>query len=221
MKNIVVLFSGRGSNMIAIARACGEQGWPARIAAAICNRPDAPGLEAASRLGLHTEVLDSRAHPDRAEFDSLLAQRVDAYAPSIVVLAGFMRILTGEFVDRYAGRLVNIHPSLLPAFPGLRTHRQALAAGVKVHGATVHLVTRDLDAGPIVAQAAVPVLPGDDEDSLAARVLEAEHRLYPTALRWLIEDRVRVDGRGVWLRDPADGPQSLDFLGRFAPEPSK
>lgn len=212
MKNIVVLFSGRGSNMIAIARACSEQGWPARVAAAICNRPDAPGLKAASQLGLHTEVLDSRVHPERAEFDALLAQRVDAHAPALVVLAGFMRILTDTFVHHYAGRLVNIHPSLLPAFPGLRTHRQALAAGVKIHGATVHLVTRDLDAGPILAQAAVPVLPGDDEETLGARVLAAEHRLYPTALRWLIEDRVRVEGREVWLRDPADGPQALDCL---------
>jgi phosphoribosylglycinamide formyltransferase-1 len=213
MKNIVVLFSGRGSNMIAIARACSEQGWPARIAAVISSRPDAAGLSAAARLGLRTEVLDSREHPDRVEFDALLAARIDAYEPAIVVLAGFMRVLGDAFVDRYAGRLVNIHPSLLPSFPGLHTHRKALEAGVKIHGATVHLVTRELDAGPIVAQVAVPVLAGDDEAALAARVLEAEHQLYPTALRWLVEDRVQVRGRAVWLRNPDDGPQALDGLG--------
>jgi phosphoribosylglycinamide formyltransferase-1 len=212
MKNIVVLFSGRGSNMIAIARACEEQGWPARIAAVISNRPDAPGLQAARQSGLRAEVLDSRPYPDRGAFDADLAQRIDAHAPDLVVLAGFMRILGDAFVDHYAGRLVNIHPSLLPAFPGLRTHRQAIEAGVKIHGATVHLVTRELDAGPIVAQAAVPVLAGDDEDTLAARVLEAEHRLYPMALRWLIEGRVQVRGRAVWVDGPADGSQALDCL---------
>ncbi len=212
MKNIVVLFSGRGSNMIAIARACGEQDWPARVAAVISNRPDAAGLRAAQQLGLRTEVLDSRSYTDRVAFDGELAQRIDAHAPDMVVLAGFMRILGEAFVDRYAGRLVNIHPSLLPAFPGLRTHRQAIEAGVKIHGATVHLVTRELDGGPIVAQAAVPVLAGDDEDTLAARVLEAEHRLYPMALRWLIEERVQFRGRAVWLNDPTDGSQALDCL---------
>jgi len=212
MKNIVVLFSGRGSNMIAIARACDEQRWPARVAAVISNRPDAPGLQAAQQLGLPTEVLDSRPYADRAAFDARLAQHIDAHAPDIVVLAGFMRILSDAFVDRYARRLVNIHPSLLPAFPGLHTHRRAIEAGVKIHGATVHLVTRELDAGPIVAQAAVPVLAGDDEDTLAARVLEAEHTLYPTALRWLVEERVQVRGRAVWLNDPTDGSQALDCL---------
>lgn len=212
MKNLVILISGRGSNMIAIARACRDERWPARIAAVIASRPDAQGLAAARELGMPAEALDSRAFADRAAFDAELARSVDAHAPALVVLAGYMRILSDAFVDRYAGRLVNIHPSLLPAFPGMHTHRQALRAGVKLHGATVHLVTRDLDAGPIVAQAAVPVLADDDEDSLAARVLEAEHRLYPMALRWLVEDRLRVDDGRVWLRDAADGPQAIACL---------
>ena len=209
MKNIVVLVSGRGSNMIAIASALRQQRWPARIAAVISNRPDAPGLAAAREIGLATELLDSRGFADRTAFDQALARRIDAHEPSLVVLAGYMRILTDAFVEHYAGRLVNIHPSLLPAFPGLHTHRRALQAGVKLHGATVHLVTRDLDAGPILVQAAVPVLAQDDEESLAARVLEAEHRIYPLAVRWLVEDRLRVDDGRVWLRDPADGAQAL------------
>ncbi len=209
MKDLVVLISGRGSNMVAIAHACRDERWPARIAAVIASRPDAPGLAAARELGLPTEALDARAYPQRAAFDEELARRIDAHAPALVALAGYMRILGGAFVDRYAGRLVNIHPSLLPAFPGLHTHRRALAAGVKLHGATVHLVARELDAGPIVAQAAVPVLTGDDEDSLAARVLQAEHRLYPMALRWFVEERVHVEDGRVRLRDSADAAQAI------------
>jgi len=218
MKNLVVLISGRGSNMAAIARACRDEHWPARIAAVIASRPDAPGLAAAREIGLHTDALDARAYPDRTAFDAELARRIDAHAPALVVLAGYMRVLGDAFVDRYAGRLVNIHPSLLPAFPGLHPHRRALAAGVKLHGATVHLVTRDVDAGPIVAQAAVPVLPGDDEESLAARVLQAEHRLYPMALRWLIEERLRIEDGRVWLRDAADGLQALACFERPSPQ---
>jgi len=209
MKNIVVLLSGRGSNMIAIASALRDERWPARISAVISNRPDAPGLAAAREIGLPSEALDSGSFADRGAFDAELARRIDAHAPALVVLAGYMRILTDGFVDRYAGRLVNIHPSLLPAFPGLHTHRRALQAGVKLHGATVHLVTRDLDAGPILVQAAVPVLAQDDEATLAARVLEAEHRIYPLAVRWLVEDRLRVEDGRLWLRDPAEGPQAL------------
>lgn len=209
MKNIVILISGRGSNMIAIARACEREHWPARIAAVISNRPAAPGLQSARELGLATEVLDSRQWSDRIAFDAALAERIDAHAPDLVVLAGYMRILSAPFVARFAGRLVNIHPSLLPAFPGLDTHRRALEAGVKVHGATVHLVTPELDSGPIVAQAIVPVRSDDDEDSLAARVLENEHRLYPLAVRWLVEDRVVVDGRVVRLRAPKAGETGL------------
>ncbi len=200
-KNIVVLISGRGSNMIAIARACMAQCWPARIAAVISNRPQAGGLAAARALGLPVEVEDSTGVADRAAFDAALARRVEAHAPDLVLLAGYMRILTPGFVERFAGRLVNIHPSLLPSFPGLHTHRRALEAGVKLHGATVHLVTAELDSGPIIAQAAVPVLPDDDEDSLGARVLESEHVLYPMAVRWLIEGRAEVRGNTVRLRD--------------------
>jgi len=208
MKNIVVLISGRGSNMIAIARACREQRWDARVAAVIGHRPDAPGLEAARRLGLPVDVLDHGDWPERDRFDVELARRVEAHAPDAVALAGYMRILSPAFVRRFEGRLLNIHPSLLPAFPGLHTHRRAIEAGVKVHGATVHLVTEDLDNGPIVAQAVVPVRPDDDEASLAARVLEAEHRLYPQAVRWMVEGRLQVEGRRVCLRaaSPADQP---------------
>ena len=200
MKNIVILISGRGSNMIAIAQACRRDRWPARIAAVISNRPQAAGLEAARGLGLATEVLDSAGRADREAFDAELAQRIDAHAPHVVVLAGYMRILSTAFVERYAGRLVNIHPSLLPSFPGLHTHRRALEAGVKAHGTTVHLVTAELDSGPILAQAVVPVVDGDDEDRLAARVLAAEHRLYPMAVRWLVEDRLVFDGNRASLR---------------------
>ena len=204
MKNLVILISGRGSNMIAIARACRDERWPARIAAVIASRPDAQGLAAARELGMPAEALDSRAFADRAAFDAELARSVDAHAPALVVLAGYMRILSDAFVDRYAGRLVNIHPSLLPAFPGMHTHRQALRAGVKLHGATVHLVTRDLVAGPIVAQAAVPVLAGDDERCLAARVLEQEHRIFPAAIGWFLDGRVRLVGN----RAEVDAPRA-------------
>lgn len=209
MKNIVVLISGRGSNMISIARACAEQRWPARIAAVISNRPAAGGLAAAQALGLPVEVVDSTGRTDREAYDAELAERVAAHAPDLVVLAGYMRILTAGFVERFAGRLVNIHPSLLPAFPGLHTHTRALQAGAKVHGATVHLVTAALDDGPIVAQSVVPVLPDDDEQSLSSRVLHTEHQLYPMAVRWMIEDRLDVQGSRVRLRDPLPGESGL------------
>lgn len=192
MKRIVILISGRGSNMEAIVRACQAESWPARIVAVISNRPDAAGLEFATGHGIATDVVPSRGHPTREAFDQVLQQAIDAYAPDLVVLAGFLRILTPGFVAHYAGRILNIHPSLLPSFPGLHTHAQALSAGVKVHGATVHFVTADLDHGPIVEQAVVPVLPEDDEASLGARVLEQEHRIYPRSVRWFIEDRLRI-----------------------------
>jgi phosphoribosylglycinamide formyltransferase-1 len=197
MKNIVVLVSGRGSNMEAIVRACASEGWPARVAAVVSNRADAEGLATARALGIATEVVDHRAHADREAFDAALAAAIDRHSPDLVALAGFMRILGRAFVARYAGRMVNVHPSLLPAFPGLHTHRRAIEAGCCVAGATVHYVTADLDHGPIVAQAAVPVLPGDDEAALSARVLAREHVLYPRALRWIVEGRVRVDGQRV------------------------
>lgn len=192
MKNIVILISGRGSNMQAIVRAHSEQQWPARIAAVISNRADAEGLDFAGAHGIPTAVVESKAFKERERFDAALREEIDRFAPDLVVLAGFMRILTPPFVDHYAGRMLNIHPSLLPSFPGLATHRQALHMGVKVHGATVHFVTAELDHGPIVAQAAVPVLADDTEDALAARVLGQEHQIYPRAVRWFIEDRLRI-----------------------------
>jgi|SRR5690554_401210 len=193
MTSIVVLISGRGSNLEAILR---ERIPGARFRAVISNRADAGGLEIARAHGLHTEVVAQVDHPDRAAFDAALARAVDAHAPDLVVLAGYMRLLETGFVERYAGRMLNVHPSLLPAFPGLHTHRRALEAGVRVHGATVHFVTPELDVGPIVIQAAVPVLDGDDEHTLAARVLREEHRIYPQAVRWFVEGRLRIeDGR--------------------------
>ena len=197
MKRIVVLISGQGSNMEAIVRASRAEAWPAEVVAVISNRPDAAGLAAARALGLDTEVLDHRAFPDRAAFDAVLAERIDARLPHLVVLAGFMRILTAEFVARYDGRMLNIHPSLLPAFTGLDTHRRALAAGCRIAGATVHFVTPALDHGAIVVQAAVPVRAEDDERTLAQRVQAAEHRIYPQAVRWFVGGRLARDGARV------------------------
>ena len=206
-KSIVVLISGRGSNMEAVARACAREGWNARVSAVISNRADAAGLAFAAERGIATAVVDHRAYPSREAFDAALAQAVEAHAPDLLLLAGFMRILTPVFVSRFEGRMLNIHPSLLPLFPGLHTHRRAIAAGCKVAGATVHFVTADLDHGPIVAQAVVPVLSDDDEGTLAARVLEREHALYPLAVRWFIEGALRVEhgvvrqlrGEAQWL----------------------
>ena len=209
MKNIVILISGRGSNMLSIARACLDERWPARIAAVFSNRADAHGLATARELGLRTEVVESRGRTDRDAYDAELAERIDACAPDVVALAGYMRILSVGFVERFAGRLVNIHPSLLPAFAGLDTHRRALEAGVKVHGATVHLVTPKLDDGPIIGQAVVPVLDDDDEVLLAGRVLEAEHRLYPRCVRWMAEGRLAVRGRSVRLNGRSADEQAL------------
>ena len=202
MKKIVILISGRGSNMEAIVRA---QIPGAEVAAVIANRPDAAGLAFAVDHGIVTQVVDHKAHPSREAFDAALAGAIDAHRPDLVVLAGFMRVLTDAFVEHYAGRLLNIHPSLLPSFPGLHTHRKALEAGVRVHGATVHFVTPTLDCGPVVIQAAVPVLPGDDETALAARVLEQEHRIYPQAVRWFVEGRLSlVNGRVLVRDEPAE-----------------
>lgn len=197
MKRIVILISGRGSNMEAIVQACAAEGWPAQVAAVLSNRPDAAGLAYAAARGIATDVVDHKGFTDRDAFDSALAQAIDAHAPDVVVLAGFMRILTPEFVRRFAGRLVNVHPSLLPAFTGLHTHRRAIEAGCKVAGATVHFVTAELDHGPIIAQAIVPVLQGDSEATLSARVLAREHQMYPRAVRWLVEDALEVDATGV------------------------
>ena len=204
MKNIVILVSGRGSNMEAIVRACERERWDARIAAVLGNRADAAGLAFARARGIAAEVVDHRAFASRDAFDAALAERIDQHGADFVALAGFMRILGPEFVRRFEGRLVNIHPSLLPAFPGLHTHRRAIEAGCKASGATVHFVTADLDHGPIVAQAVVPVLADDSEDTLAARVLAQEHVLYPRAIRWLVEGSLeRRDGRVVQTRGEA------------------
>jgi phosphoribosylglycinamide formyltransferase-1 len=213
MKSGVVLISGRGSNMRSIVEA--RTGLDIR--AVISNRPDAKGLEWARSQSLPTQVVDHKDFPTREAFDGALAQAIEPLRPDVILLAGFMRIFTPQFIARFPRRILNIHPSLLPSFPGLHTHRQALEAGVKLHGCTVHFVTPSLDSGPIVIQAAVPVLAGDTEEALAARVLEAEHRIYPQAVRWMIEDRleflpgdvVRVRGSGVGSdcvispRDPA------------------
>lgn len=205
MKRIVILISGRGSNMEAIVRACAAEGWPAQIAAVISNKPDAAGLNFAAEHGIATAVVDHKAfrqpgmdaHQAREAFDAELQRVIDGFAPDLVVLAGFMRILTPAFTAHYAERMLNIHPSLLPAFPGLHTHERALESGCRLAGATVHLVTADLDHGPIVAQAMVPVLPGDDAKALATRVLALEHQMYPRAVRWFLQDELSVDGARV------------------------
>ncbi|SAL15487.1 phosphoribosylglycinamide formyltransferase [Caballeronia peredens] len=185
--------------MEAVVRACAREGWPARVQAVISNRPDAAGLGFAAANGIETIVLDHRRFESRESFDAALAAEIDRFSPDLVVLAGFMRVLTDAFVAKYAGRMLNVHPSLLPCFPGLRTHQQALDAGVRVHGASVHFVTPTLDHGPIVAQAAVPVAAGDDAAALAARVLKVEHELYPRAVRWFIEGRLSIEGERVAL----------------------
>lgn len=193
MKSIVVLISGRGSNLRAIV----EARLPLRIARVISNRPGAGGLAIAEGRNIATSVIDHRRFDTREAFDGALASAIDEDAPDLVVLAGFMRVLTAGFVERYRRKLINIHPSLLPAFAGLHTHRRALEAGVKIHGCTVHFVSFALDNGPIVIQAAVPVRDDDDEAALAARVLVEEHRIYPQALHWFAEDRLTIEGNRV------------------------
>ncbi|MEZ2308923.1 MULTISPECIES: phosphoribosylglycinamide formyltransferase [Paraburkholderia] len=215
MKKLVILISGRGSNMEAIVRACADEGWAAQVAAVIANRPDAAGLAFAASHGIATAVVDHRQFPDRERFDAALAEQIDSFSPDLVALAGFMRVLTDGFVDRYAGRMLNVHPSLLPSFPGLKTHQQALDAGVRLHGASVHFVTSQLDHGPIVMQSAVPVVAGDTPATLAERVLATEHIIYPRAVRWFVEGRLALDGLRVTLTPPE--PQWL-FAGHTAGE---
>ena len=192
-KSAVILISGRGSNMQAII----EAGTGVDVRAVISNRPDAKGLEWARGQGFATEALDHTAFASREAFDAALAEAIERYEPGLICLAGFMRILGDDFIERFERRVLNIHPSLLPAFPGLHTHRRALEAGVKVHGATVHFVTSTLDGGPAVIQGVVPVLPGDDEETLAARVLQVEHRIYPQAVRWWAEGKIEFNAAGV------------------------
>ena len=207
---VVVLISGGGTNLQAIIDAA-EQGLPIKIRAVISNRPDAYGLERARRAGIPTEVLDHRDYPDRESFDRALARLIDSYQPELVLLAGFMRILTPGFVHHYAGRMFNIHPSLLPRHQGLHTHERALQAGDSEHGASIHFVTEELDGGPVILQARVPVKEGDTPDTLAARVLEQEHRIYPLAVKWFAEGRLALDGNRVLFDGrPLQKPLQLD-----------
>ena len=207
---LAILISGHGSNMASLAAACRDEHWAAQLVVVISSRSDAPGIMRARELGLPVEVLASSAFASREAFDAALIGRLDALEVDLVVLAGFMRILTDGFVRHFAGRLVNIHPSLLPAFTGLDTHARALAAGVRVHGASVHLVTPELDHGPLIAQAVVPVLDGDDAATLAARVLRLEHLLLPRAVRWMVEGRVQVNQGRVRV-EGIDDAQRLIF----------
>jgi phosphoribosylglycinamide formyltransferase-1 len=197
MKRIVILISGRGSNMQAIVQACAHERWPAQIVAVVANQPQAAGLTWAQQQGLPTLALDHRLYAHRADFDAALLEACQGYQPDFIVLAGFMRVLGETFVRHFQGRLINIHPSLLPAFPGLHTHRRALEAGVKWAGATVHFVTPELDHGPIIAQAAVPVMAEDSEASLAARVLEVEHPMLVQCVRWMVLNRIYLEGDQV------------------------
>lgn len=203
---VVVLISGRGSNLQAIVDDAQDPSCPYALRAVISNRPDAAGLARAERAGVETHVVDHKLHASRERFDAALIDVIDRYRPGLVVLAGFMRILTPAFVSHYDGRLINIHPSLLPEFPGLDTHQRAISSGAREHGASVHFVTADLDGGPLIIQARVPVLAGDDADTLAARVLEQEHRILPAAIRWFAEGRLRIEGERVML----DGEPALE-----------
>ena len=212
---IVVLISGRGTNLQAIIDAIAGGSLPADLRAVVCNEPGASGIARAREAGCETAVVHHRDFPGRERFDAALAEAVDAFGPELVVLAGFMRVLTPGFVRRYAGRLINVHPSLLPDFPGLDTHARAIAAGAGVHGATVHFVTEALDGGPIIVQARVPILAEDDPDTLAARVLEQEHVILPRAIRWFAQGRIGIDGGRVLL----DGLPVRSLSGAPPPSP--
>ena len=196
-KRVAILISGRGSNMAALIEAAAGEGFPAEIAAVLSNRPDAPGLERARAAGLKAEVIDHKAFATRDDFEAALEARLEAHVVDLVALAGFMRLMTAAFVERWHARMINIHPSLLPAFPGLATHQRALEAGVRVHGCTAHYVTPGMDEGPIIAQAVVPVEPGDTAEALAARVLAAEHRLYPAVLARVARGEAPIVGGRV------------------------
>lgn len=205
MKKIVILISGRGSNLEAIVATSRIEQWSAEVALVVASRADVAGLRFAASAGIPTAVVEPRLHASRDAFEAALAAAIDAERPDCVVLAGFMRVLSESFVHRYADRMLNIHPSLLPAFPGLDTHARALAAGVRAHGATVHFVSPVVDAGAIVAQAVVPVRADDSADALAARVLAAEHRLFPRAVGWFLAGQVTLDAGRVVLADAIAG----------------
>jgi phosphoribosylglycinamide formyltransferase-1 len=205
----VVLISGRGTNLSAILKAAAAADYPAEIVGVISNKAEATGLLLAQSAGITTEVVPSQGVTDREVYDQMLLAAIDRHEPDLVILAGFMRILTPDFVAHYAGRMINIHPSLLPSFTGMHTHQRALDAGVHVHGCTVHFVTAELDHGPMIAQAAVPVYAEDDASKLAARVLQEEHRIYPAAVRWFAEGRLKVMGQRVLLSDEPATPNVL------------
>ncbi|MGE7369913.1 phosphoribosylglycinamide formyltransferase [Neorhizobium sp. NPDC001467] len=193
-KRVVVFISGGGSNMVSLADACASQGFPAEIVAVISDKPDAGGLAKAAARGIMTRVFERRAYGSKIEHEMAILDALDVIKPDIICLAGYMRLISGAFVSRYEGRIINIHPSLLPLFAGLHTHQRAIDAGMKIAGCSVHFVTEGMDEGPIVAQAAVPVLAGDTSETLAARVLTVEHKLYPLALKALAEEKVRMEG---------------------------
>ena len=218
---LVVLISGRGSNLQAILDQAVSGELPVEVAAVVSNRPGVHGLERARQAGVPALELDHKNFADRPEFEAALIETIDRRQPDLVVLAGFMRVLTAGFTEHYRGRLLNIHPSLLPKFRGLHTHERAIAAGETEHGASIHFVTAELDGGPVIVQARVPVLPGDDSDALAARVLEQEHRLFPLAIRWFAEQRLRLEGEQVWFDgQPLVEPLRLEQFaaGQSAPD---
>ena len=202
MHSIVSLISGRGSNFEAIYKAAQAKSWDVRFTGLIANQPEAKGLALAKSVGIPTAVIDHRAYPSREAFDRALMQQIDAFSADLVVLAGFMRILTPGLIEHYEGRMMNIHPSLLPRFPGLHTHERALEAGNRVHGATVHFVSAGVDEGPIICQSEVPVLPTDTPSELAARVLKTEHQIYPLAVEWFIQGRLQITGNRVRVDPP-------------------
>ena len=205
MKSAVILISGRGSNFRSIL----EADLDLEIRCVISNRPDAQGIEIAKTRNIKYRIIDHKLYPSRELFDAALAKTIDQFTPDYVILAGFLRIFTSSFVLHYNQRMINIHPSLLPAFTGLNTHARALAAGVKVHGCTVHFVTPDLDVGPIIIQAAVPVFPDDTEETLAQRVLHEEHKIYPKAISWLINDKIVMQGERVLIKDTLPNAKNL------------
>ena len=213
---VAILISGRGSNMGALARAAIDPDFPVEIVLVLSNRPKVPGLDLAAEHGLPVRVVDQADYDDRLDHEAAITEVLKEVGAKLVCLAGYMRILSPDFVKTWRGEIVNIHPSLLPAFRGIETHERALATGVRVHGCTVHFVSSELDAGPIIAQAVVPVLPGDDEEALSARVLEAEHKLYPHALRLIAERRVRWSGDERVVDQSVTGPDVL-----MLPEPGE
>jgi phosphoribosylglycinamide formyltransferase-1 len=211
---IVILLSGRGSNMLAIARAAASGALPVQIKAVLSDQPAAAGLARATEMGLHTEVLSSGGFKQRADYDQRLLEMVAAHQPGLVVLAGFMRILGAAFVNAFADRLMNVHPSLLPHYRGLHTHRRVLQAGERVHGASVHFVTEELDGGPVIVRSCIDVLPGDTEETLSVRVQSQEHRIYPQAIDWFARGRLTLREGSVWLDGaPLAAPITVDARG--------